>query len=79
MDNWLHGASLAKLSPNIHSLITKRRNKRTVQDSLQNNAWLQDIGDALLVVVLAKLFQIVDLLEGISLTPGAPDVHRWRC
>lgn len=63
-DNWLHGSSLAVLTPLIFAMVPKRiRNRRTVRDALQDLQWTQDIHGALSVAVFAEFLELVNLLE----------------
>lgn len=78
-ENWLHGKSIAALAPHLFALVPKRRaNKRTVEEALTGNRWIQDIQGSLSVTVLSEYLVIWDLVSDVLLRPDEADDHRWR-
>jgi hypothetical protein len=78
-DRWLHGKSIAELAPRLLAGIPKRKVKScTVQEALNNLAWVSDIAGALSVGVMVEYLQLCDLLQEIALQPEMEDTHFWR-
>jgi hypothetical protein len=54
-DRWLHGKSIVELAPRLHTGILKRKAKsRTVQEALNNHAWVSDFAGALSIGVMVE-------------------------
>jgi hypothetical protein len=78
-DRWLHGRSIAELAPCLHAGIPKRKAKsRTVQEALNNHAWVSDFSGALSVGVMVEYLQLWDFLQEVTLQPDVEDTHLWR-
>lgn len=77
-DRWLHGCCLGDLAPNVIQCVPVRiRNKRTVNEALQDNLWVSDIRNALGWRGLAQYLEVWDLIAGVNLT-NIEDIHRWK-
>lgn len=58
-DRWLHGQCIVELIPQFFAVISKRRIKRcTVQEALNNWAWITDIQGALTVDVIVDFLHM---------------------
>jgi hypothetical protein len=61
-DRWLDGKNIQDLAPNFLPMVSKpRANKRTVQEALTGDVWLEDIQD-LSVKALLEYLNLWDLL-----------------
>jgi hypothetical protein len=77
-DWWLHGKSITELAPRLHAGIPKRKAKsHTVQEALNNHAWVSDFAGALSVGVMVEYLQLWDLLQEVVLQPEVKDTHFW--
>uniref|UniRef100_K3ZCK4 Uncharacterized protein n=1 Tax=Setaria italica TaxID=4555 RepID=K3ZCK4_SETIT len=73
-DRWLNGCSIEFLAPHLFASVPKRRVKRrTVQETLLNYYWLQDIQGHYSVAVLAEFLDIWDLVQEVVLQPEVED------
>ena len=78
-DRWLQGSSIKLLAPNLFATVPKRRvKKRTVQEALMDNQWVQDIQGHHSVEVLSEFLDIWDLVQETLLLPEVEDVHKWK-
>jgi hypothetical protein len=78
-DIWLKWCSIELLAPHQFVCVPERCvRRRTVQEALPDNTWLQDIQGHYSVVVLAEFLDIWDLVQEILLQPEVEDVHKWR-
>jgi hypothetical protein len=78
-DRWLHGSSIQTLAPNLFATVPKRWVKRrTVQEALLDNKWVQDIQGHHTVAVLAEFLEVWDLVQEVILLPEVEDVHKWK-
>jgi hypothetical protein len=78
-DRWIHGQSIADLATRLlATIIARRRKKRTVQEALNNHAWILDIRGALTVWVLIEYLHIWEILYDFQLQPYSEDKHIWR-
>ena len=69
---------LGDLAPNVIQCVPVRiRNKRTVNEALQDNLWVSDIRNALGWRGLAQYLEVWDLIAGVNLT-NFEDIHRWK-
>jgi hypothetical protein len=67
------------LAPRLHAGILKRKAKnRTVQEALNNHAWVLDFAGALSVGVMVEYLQLWDLLQEVVLQPEVEDTYFWR-
>jgi hypothetical protein len=67
------------LAPRLHVGIPKRKAKsRTVQEALNDHAWVSDFAGALSVGVMMEYLQLWDLLQEVVLQPEVEDTHFWR-
>jgi hypothetical protein len=58
-DKWLHGQCIADLAPSLLAAIPhRRRRQRTVQDALQNHAWVSDIQGTLTAAILVEYIEL---------------------
>jgi hypothetical protein len=48
-----------------------------VQEALAENSWVQDISGSLTDVVIKEFLLVWDLIQGVHLQTGVPDVHLW--
>lgn len=77
-DRWLHGRSISDMVPTLVAAVSKRHiSRRIVADALHNQRWIRDISGALSVHAIIEYLQVWDLLEGMELQEGMPDVHTW--
>ncbi|WVZ50270.1 hypothetical protein U9M48_001542 [Paspalum notatum var. saurae] len=59
MDKWLHGQCIADLAPQLFRLVSKRKaSKRTVLESLTQNAWISDLQGALGVLPFLSICSV---------------------
>ena len=56
----------------------KRINKRTVQEAIEDNGWINDIPGSLSVGALADFLRIWDLVAHVDLDPHKEDKHIFR-
>jgi len=78
-DRWLNGCSIEFVAPHLFACLPKKRvNRRTVQETLTENAWLQDIQGQYSVVVLVEFLDIWDLLQEVVLQPAVQDKDKWK-
>jgi hypothetical protein len=78
-DRWLNGCSIELLAPHLFACVPKRRaRKRTVQEALTNNKWLEDIRGHRSVTVLSEFLDIWDLVQDVILQPEVRDFHKWH-
>jgi hypothetical protein len=78
-DKWLNGYSIEVMAPHLFACVPKRRaNKRTVQEAMTNNRWLEDIQSHYPVAVLSEFLDIWDLVQDVVLQLDIEDVHKWR-
>lgn len=78
-DRWLNGCSIEMLAPRLFACVPKRRaSRRTVQEALTNDKWLEDIQSHYSVAVLSEYFDVWDLVQDVVLQPDVEDSHRWR-
>lgn len=77
-DRWMHGCCLADLAPEVVQCVPVRlRNRRTVYEALNNNAWVADIRNALGLHGLTEYLELWDLISEVNLT-DTDDLHRWK-
>jgi hypothetical protein len=77
-DRWMHGCCLADLAPEVVQCVPVRlRNRRTVYEALNNNAWVADIRNALGLRGLTEYLELWDLISEVNLT-DTDDLHRWK-
>ena len=78
-DRWLDGRSIEMLAPNLFACVPRRRvNKRTVQEALTNDKWLEDIQGHYSVAVLSEYLDIWALVQEVVLQSDVEDTHKWR-
>jgi len=78
-DRWLDGCSIEMLAPNLFACVSRRRvNKRTVQEALTNDKWLEDIQGHYSVAVLSEYLDIWALVQEVVLQSDVEDTHKWR-
>lgn len=79
MDRWLHGQSIAVLTPALSGLIPRRlQRKRTVQDAMFNLQWIKDNQGHLSAQALSEFLLLWDMLQQVQLLEGVPDHHIWQ-
>ncbi|WVZ68209.1 hypothetical protein U9M48_017172 [Paspalum notatum var. saurae] len=69
VDNWLDGAAIEVIAPNLFTAIPRRFHRRSVAEGLTNRAWIGDIKKQLSVVAVSEYgLELVD----------RPDNFCWR-
>ncbi|KAE8805555.1 Serine/threonine-protein kinase CTR1 [Hordeum vulgare] len=66
-DRWLHGFTVGEIAPDLWKMVaTRTRNRRTVQQALNNNAWTENVvGD----INFTMHIQIANLCLAMSTAP----------
>jgi hypothetical protein len=77
-DNWIQGTSIQTTALALFSAVSPRRRRALVSDALPNNAWVRHITGARTVQVINEFLIIWQQVRQFQLTPGSPDVIRWR-
>jgi hypothetical protein len=78
-NRWLHGQCITDLAPSLLVAIPHRqRQQRTLQDALQNHAWVSDIQGILTAAILIKYLELWDLLDEVQQQQKIDDTHIWR-
>jgi hypothetical protein len=79
VDKWLDGQSVADVAPELIPVIHKRRRQsRTVRDTLQSDAWISHISGSLSVSALQDFIWLWERLQHVSLVADTPDKFIWR-
>lgn len=74
-DKWILGCSVSNIAPLVVAAVPSvTRNRRVVAEALPNQLWAQDIQSGLSMVGLFELFQLVNVLEEMTLSEDE-DVH----
>lgn len=77
-DRWLQGESIQNLAPALVALVPRRvLHKRTVQEALDNQQWIEDIRGSLPGQAFYEYFLLWDIMQQVQLSPGVQDQHRW--
>jgi hypothetical protein len=67
------------IAPRLLETIPKKLiNKRTVQEAIRDNLWINDIPGSLSVGALADFLRIWDLVAQVDLCPEKEDEHIFR-
>ena len=77
-DRWLHGLAIVDIAPQIHDMVdTRTRNRRTVQQALEDNSWVQDVAGEL---SFTGHIQFLNLCQAIATThrdDSSLDTFAW--
>lgn len=77
VDNWVHGKSMAELVPLGMPFVRRRGwRRRTVQQALTDNSWMQDIVGDLPVPAIHQVMQLLDIISQTVLQEQT-DEHWW--
>jgi hypothetical protein len=75
-DRWLSGQRIVDIAPRLLETIPKKLiNKRTVQEAIGDNLWINDIHVSLFVGALADFLRLWDLVAQVDLYPDKEDKH----
>jgi hypothetical protein len=78
-DRWLGGQRIVDIAPRLFETIPKKLiNKRTVQEAIEDNFWINDIPGSLSVGALADFLRLWDLVAQVDLYPEKEDKHIFR-
>ena len=67
------------IAPRLIETIPKKLiNKRTVQEAIEDNGWINGIPGSLSVGALADFLRIWDLVAQVDLSPEKEDKHIFR-
>ncbi|WVZ86857.1 hypothetical protein U9M48_033578 [Paspalum notatum var. saurae] len=77
LDNWLDGAAIEVVAPNLFAAVPQRFHRRTVAEGLQDRAWIRDIKKQLTMPAISEYVDIWERTQGIELV-DRPDSFRWR-
>jgi hypothetical protein len=78
-DRWLCGQRIVDIAPRLFETIPKKLiNKRTVQEAIEDNFWINDIPGSLSVGALADFLRLWDLVAQVDLYPEKEDKHIFR-
>ncbi|WVZ99622.1 hypothetical protein U9M48_044891, partial [Paspalum notatum var. saurae] len=77
LDNWLDGAAIEVVTPNLFAAVPQRFHRRTVAEGLQDRAWIRDIKKQLTMPAISEYVDIWERTQGIELV-DRPDSFRWR-
>jgi hypothetical protein len=71
--------SRMELTPYLFGSVPKRRaNKRSVQEALTNDRWLEDIQGNISVDTLMEYLVLWDIISNVVPHQDIPDKHIWR-
>jgi hypothetical protein len=77
LDSWLSDGRLKDLAPHLFALILKRLSRvRLVRDAF-DCGWLDDIPPDPDALAVQELLEVVDRVEGLTVTEGVADEFRW--
>ena len=76
-DRWLNGSSVQMLAPTVFRSVNARKKKSTVEEALQNFAWVRHIQGPTTLQLLVEFAQLCDVLEQVQLS-SEPDTFVWR-
>jgi hypothetical protein len=78
-DRWLGGQQIVDIAPRLLETIPKKLiNKRTVQEAIEENLWINVIPGSLSVGALADFLRLWDLVAQVHLYPDKEDKHIFR-
>jgi hypothetical protein len=79
-DRWLHGCSIADLAPLVTACVPPRiKNKRTVAQALDGDAWLSDIQGGLSLIGFMEFLWLGDCPREVTLSQDQDqDQHIWQ-
>jgi hypothetical protein len=78
-DRRLGGQRIVDIAPRLLETIPKKLiNKRTVQEAIRDNLWINDIPRSLSVGALADFLRLWDLVAQVVLYPDKEDKHIFR-
>jgi hypothetical protein len=77
-DNWMHGAAVRDIAPEVAAKVDKRAlYSTTVAQALADFQWVNDIRAPLSLLGLQQYLLLWDSLGEVHLSQE-PDQHRWR-
>ena len=75
-DRWLGGQRIVDIAPRLLETIPKKLiNKRTVQEAIRDNLWINDISGSLSVGALADFLRLWDMVAQVDLCLDKEDKH----
>ncbi|WVZ65092.1 hypothetical protein U9M48_014513 [Paspalum notatum var. saurae] len=77
VDNWLDGAAIEVIAPNLFVAVPPRFHRRTVADGLYNKNWMRDIKKNLSVAAISEYVVIWERTQSFMLV-DRPDSFCWR-
>ncbi|KAE8771722.1 hypothetical protein D1007_56372 [Hordeum vulgare] len=79
-DRWIHGFAIFDIAPLIYSSVdTRTRKRRTVQEALDNNRWLQDIHGNISFTVQLQLMHLGHAIGSVQRDAQMSDIFSWPC
>ncbi|WVZ65335.1 hypothetical protein U9M48_014716 [Paspalum notatum var. saurae] len=67
LDNWLDGAAIEVIAPNLFAAVPPRLHRRTVAEGLSDKTWIRDIKKQLSVVAISEYVDIWERTQGLEL------------
>jgi hypothetical protein len=78
-DRWINGFTAEELALEVSAKVqTRRKNTRTVAEAMDNNQWLNDIGEELTVGGGAQCIRLWEAVETVQTDATRPDLIRWK-
>jgi len=75
-DRWLDGKCIKDLEPSVVLAVKPRKRNATVEEALQNDAWVRHVNGPVTAQLLLELSRLFDRLMDIDLS-SEPDTFRW--
>ena len=75
-DRWLDGQCIKDLAPSVVLAVKPRKRNATVEEALQNDAWVRHVNGPVTAQLLLELSCLFDRLMDIDLS-SEPDTFRW--
>lgn len=77
-DRWIHGFAAADIAPSIvASVDTRVKNRRTVQQAMDDNRWTQDVRGDLSFTAHMQLLHLNQAIHTVQRQADAPDTFSW--
>lgn len=77
-DRWIHGFTVGDIAPLIVELVQPRaRNRRSVQQALDDNAWIQDVHGDLTFMAHLQVAHLCQAMATVPMNEGETDQFVW--